>query len=67
MPKFAVYGKVVGTKFLGYFVAETAETAEEAADLAMESDESFVSICHQCADQISDPEIASVEAEEVPD
>jgi hypothetical protein len=59
-----VYGKVVGTKFLGYFVAETAE---EAADLAMESDESFVSICHQCADQISDPEIASVEAEEVPD
>ena len=53
MAKWAVYGKVRATKFLGVFEAETAEQAEE---LAMEAN-GFVSVCHQCADEVSDPEV----------
>lgn len=59
--KFVVYGAVVGSKFLGVFEAETEEAAVEKA---LESDECFVSFCHQCSDNCEDPQIETATAEE---
>lgn len=53
MPKWDVYGKVSATKYLGQFEAETAEDAEQ---MAMEAN-GHVAVCHQCANEVSDPEI----------
>ena len=53
MAKWDVYGKVSATKYLGQYEAETAERAEE---MAMEAN-GHVSVCHQCANEVSDPEI----------
>jgi hypothetical protein len=62
MPKFNVYGVVTGTKFLGVYEADTKEAAIEAA---INGDNAFVSLCHQCNDECEDPEIASAVAEEI--
>jgi hypothetical protein len=43
---FMVYGLVTGTKYLGEF---KAETADEAVDMALQSDANDVSLCHQCS------------------
>ena len=54
MPKFSVYAKVVGSKYLGEF---EAANAEEAETLALNSDAASICLCHACADQIEDPEV----------
>lgn len=54
MPKFTVTGIVSGGKYLGEFEAETAEAAVE---MALASDAASCSLCHQCANQVEDPEI----------
>ncbi|KVL67380.1 hypothetical protein [Burkholderia ubonensis] len=46
LKKFRVYGMFTCSKYLGEF---EAETAEEAADKAAESEENHVSLCHHCA------------------
>ena len=61
MKRFAVYGKVYGTKYLGTFEAESPERAEE---IAMTKN-GGVSLCHQCSREIGDPEISECFAEEV--
>ncbi len=59
--KYAVYGKVVGTKYLGEVMAcSESEAVEKAESLGS----NFVSVCHQCSKQISDPEIVEITAEE---
>jgi hypothetical protein len=61
--KFDVYGVVTGGKYLGVF---EAETPEEAAELAMESDEGgHISLCHQCASECEDGIVESATACEV--
>lgn len=60
MPKFSVWAKVVGTKYLGQFEADTKAAAEE---MAMESDSASVSLCHQCNDECEDPECVEATAE----
>lgn len=60
MPKFHAYGKVVGTKYLGEFVAETADEARRIAEKA-----AWASMCHQCSSECSDPEITEIEVEPV--
>lgn len=62
MPKFRVYGKVVATKYIGEFEAETKEQAEE---MAWKSEETYISLCHQCTSEAEDPEIHELEVEEV--
>jgi hypothetical protein len=62
MPKYRVYGKVVGTKYIGEFEAATKEEAEQ---MAWENDEAYVSVCHQCSRDIEDPEIERMEVIEV--
>ena len=62
MAKYAVYGLVSGTKYLGEF---EADNKEDAIDAAMQKNGS-VSVCHQCSDQIGDAEIIECIAEEMP-
>jgi len=64
MKKWDVYGKVVGSKYLGQF---EAESAEKAIDLA--GDElSHISLCWSCSDLIEDDlEIIDPIAVEVPE
>jgi hypothetical protein len=59
--KYAVYGKVRASKFLGTF---EAESAEKAIEMALNSDAAYVSVCHQCSRDIEDPEIDEATAEE---
>ncbi|MHA6530211.1 hypothetical protein [Paenibacillus sp. BAC0078] len=62
MPKFRIYGRVIATKYIGEFEAESKEQAEE---MAWKSDEAYVSLCHQCSGEAEDPEIHELEIEEV--
>jgi hypothetical protein len=58
MPKFTVYGKVVGSKFLGEFVAKDGEEAKDKA-----AKNAGVFLCHQCSSECEDPEIVELIAE----
>ena len=60
MKTFSVYGKVVGTKYLGEVIAKNKKEAIKKADLR----EAWVSVCHQCSKEISDPEIVEIIVEE---
>jgi rRNA maturation endonuclease Nob1 len=51
--KWSVWGKVSATKFIGVY---EAETEAEAISVAMEKN-GWVSVCHQCAREVEDPEI----------
>ena len=62
LKKFRVCGSVMGGKYLGEFMAETAE---EAIEMALESEAAYVSLCHQCAGECENAEVQSAEAEEV--
>lgn len=62
MPKFRVVGKVSASKYLGEF---EAETEEEAIELALNSDEACICLCHQCSPEAENPEIHDAEAEEI--
>lgn len=62
MPKYRVYGSVVATKYIGEFEAGTKEEAER---MAWDSEECWVSVCHQCSSDVSDPEIEEIIVEEV--
>lgn len=64
MPRFKVYGVVTGSKYLGEFEANSKEEAEE---LALQSNEAYVSLCCECSDECEDPEVTEVEAVEIKD
>lgn len=59
MKKFNVYGKVVGTKYLGKFTTNNKQEAINKAEKI-----SSVSLCHQCSKECEDPEIIDIFAEE---
>lgn len=63
MTLYRVYGKVIGTKYIGQFEANSIEEAEE---LAWSSGECAVCLCHYCTSECEDPEIERliVESEE---
>lgn len=58
MPKYSVYGKVVATKYIGEFEADSEDEA-----IKMAEDEAYVSVCHQCSSEVEDPEIDEIFAE----
>jgi len=60
--KFRVYGIVSGSKFLGVF---EAETEQEAKDLGAESENTHISLCHQCSNECDDAQIHEYQADEV--
>ena len=53
-------GIVTASKYLGEF---EADSEEEAIEMALNSEEASVSICHQCSHDVSDPEINEANAE----
>jgi len=61
MSKYNVYAEIRGSKFVG-----TVEAAneEEARERGWELDDCYVSICHQCSNEIDDPEIEELIVEE---
>ena len=62
MPKYSVVGVVRGSKYLGEFEAES----KKAIEMALESEEAHVSLCHQCCEECEDPFIQSAEADALP-
>ena len=60
--RYRVWGKVVGTKYLGVF---DAASKQEAEDLALESNEAHVALCWKCSGECDDAEIVEASAEEV--
>ena len=59
MPKFRVYGKVVGTKYLGTYEAKTKQDAIEQGV----KKEGFISLCHHCSKECEDAEVTNITAE----
>jgi hypothetical protein len=51
MPRYQVYGNVVGTKYLGTF---DAGSEEEAIEKGLNEGDTHISLCHQCADILGD-------------
>ncbi|WEG13967.1 hypothetical protein PU629_06260 [Pullulanibacillus sp. KACC 23026] len=64
MSKFNVYAVVTATKYIGEFEAETKEEAEQ---MAWESEDAYVSVCHQCANEVDGAEIERMVVEEESD
>jgi hypothetical protein len=60
MPQYRVTASVVGSKYIGDFEAATPDEAE-----ALAWKEADVSLCHQCADECSDPSIGELFVEEI--
>lgn len=60
MALWNVSGAVVGSTYVGEFEAETA-----AAALKQAWKEADISLCHECAREISDPEVTELTAENV--
>ena len=57
MPRYRVVASVAGSKYIGEFEAPNEEAAET---LAWESEDTYVSVCHQCSHQVEDPEISEL-------
>jgi hypothetical protein len=62
MPKYRVYGKVVGTKYLGTFEVSTHEVA---INRGLTSQRAVIRLCHHCAHQVDDLEVEDAFAEPV--
>jgi hypothetical protein len=58
MPKWEVYGAVVGSKYLGEVEADTAEEAK-AKGWNLDS-VGMTSLCHECEHECEDPSISEV-------
>ena len=59
MSKYSVYGQVTGSKYLGEV---EAETEEEAIKKGEGLDDCWISLCHQCSDEIEDPQVIEISA-----
>lgn len=60
MAKWACYGVVKGSKYLGEVEADTKEEAQEAA---LQLDSASVSFCWECSDECEDPNVDEVVVE----
>ena len=60
--QYALYAKVSGTKYLGEV---EADSMEDAINKGYELDSCYVSVCHQCSGEISDPEIDEILADPI--
>ena len=59
---YRCHAKVSGSKYLGVF---WAESEEEAAQMAEESEAAGIMFCHQCRCECEDATVEEVYAEEV--
>lgn len=62
MKKWYVTGAVSGSKYLGTVEADTEEHAKK---LAWSLSTTNVCLCHQCSDEVEDPEITEIYVEDV--
>lgn len=62
MKKYRVYGIVTGSKYLGIIEAENEDDAKEKG---FNLDGVYVSVCHQCSNEIDDPDIHEIQVEEI--
>lgn len=60
MAKWAAYGRVCGSKYLGQV---EADSEDEAKEKAMRLDSCFVSLCHHCSGECEDPEVDNISVE----
>lgn len=60
--RWSLSGRVVASTYIGEVEAETEEQA-----VAMGFRKAHVSVCHQCSDDIQDPEVDEIYAELVDD
>lgn len=60
MPRYSVSGAVHGSTWIGEY---DANTPEEAIELAY--NDAGISLCHECARSVSDPEVCDLTAEDV--
>lgn len=60
MPRYSVSGAVVGSTWIGEYDANDAWQAIEFA-----RNDADVSLCHECARSVSDPEVCELTAEDV--
>lgn len=60
MPRYSVSGAVHGSTWIGEY---DATTPEEAIELAY--NDAGVSLCHECARSVSDPEVCELTAEDL--
>jgi len=58
---YSVSASVRGSKYIGEF---EASSKEEAMEIALKSDEMYISLCHQCSSECEDAEIDEVFVEE---
>ena len=57
MPSYIVTGTVMAGTFIGEIEADSAEHAVKKAWA-----QAHVSVCHQCADNVSDPDVVAIVA-----
>lgn len=62
MPRYRAFGILDASKYLGEFEAENKKQAEE---IAWNSKEQYVSICHNCSNKIDLGDMIEVIVEEV--
>ena len=60
MPRYSVTGAVHGSTWIGEY---DANPPEEAIELAY--NDAGISLCHECARSVSDPEVCELTAEDV--
>lgn len=63
MAVYNVYGKVVGTKYLGEY---EADSEDEAIEKALQEHVGSISLCHQCSSECEDAELDDATAELIP-
>jgi hypothetical protein len=62
--KYRLYGAVTATKYLGEI---EADSEEEAIKKGFELDSCSCSVCHQCSNEVDDPQIEDITAELIED
>lgn len=62
MKKYRVYGVVHTTKYIGEF---EADNVDDATEMAWNSEEVHISLCHHCANEVDELEIRNMIVEEV--
>lgn len=60
MPRYSVSGAVHGSTWIGWYDANTPQEAIERA-----YNDAGISLCHECARKVSDPEVLELVAEDV--
>mgnify|MGYP000247435383 CR=1 FL=1 len=62
--KYNIYARITAGKYLGEIEADSEGAAIDKAYEKF-SDSMYISLCHQCSDEMDDPEVDEIIAEEI--